>query len=195
MISSFHIDMATIQATRVKKGMLVKMGEDLFRILDFQHVTPGNLRGFVRVKLRNIRNGTLADQKLRSEDMIERATLDEREMQYLYKDGDDYYFMDTTSYEQVHISSEALGDSVSYLKAEMTILVEFYGTEPVGIELPPTVDLKVMDTVPGIKGATASNQVKPATLETGLVVQVPPFVNTGDVVRVSTDSGEYLSRA
>jgi elongation factor P len=195
MIGRFYIPMATIQATRVKKGMLVKMGEDLFRILDFQHVTPGNLRGFVRVKLRNIRNGALADQKLRSEDMIERATLDEREMQYLYKDGDDYYFMDTTSYEQVHISSEALGDSVSYLKAEMTILVEFYGTEPVGIELPQTVDLKVMDTVPGIKGATASNQVKPATLETGLVVQVPPFINTGDVVRVSTDSGEYLSRA
>jgi len=187
--------MATIQATRVKKGMLVKMGEDLYRILDFQHVTPGNLRGFVRVKLRNIRNGTLADQKLRSEDMIERATLDEREMQYLYKDGDDYYFMDTTSYEQVHISSEALGDSVSYLKAETLILVEFYGTEPVGIELPQTVDLKVLDTVPGIKGATASNQVKPATLETGLVVQVPPFINTGDVVRVSTESGEYLSRA
>jgi elongation factor P len=195
IIGSFYIHMATIQATRVKKGMLVKMGEDLFRILDFQHVTPGNLRGFVRVKLRNIRNGTLADQKLRSEDMIERATLDEREMQYLYKDGDDYYFMDTTSYEQIHISSEALGDSVSYLKAEMTILVEFYGTEPVGIELTPTVDLKVTDTVPGIKGATASNQVKPATLETGLVVQVPPFINTGDVVRVSTDSGEYLSRA
>jgi elongation factor P len=187
--------MATIQATRVKKGMLVKMGEDLFRILDFQHVTPGNLRGFVRVKLRNIRNGTLSDQKLRSEDMIERATLDEREMQYLYKDGDDYYFMDTTSYDQVHISSEALGDSVSYLKAEMTILVEFYGSEPVGIELPQTVDLKVLDTVPGIKGATASNQVKPATLETGLVVQVPPFINPGDVVRVSTESGEYLSRA
>ena len=195
MIGSFYTHMATIQATRVKKGMLVKMGEDLFRILDFQHVTPGNLRGFVRVKLRNIRSGALADQKLRSEDMIERATLDEREMQYLYKDGDDYYFMDTTSYEQVHISSEALGDSVSYLKAEMTILVEFYGTEPVGIELPQTVDLKVTDTVPGIKGATASNQVKPATLETGLVVQVPPFINTGDVVRVSTDSGEYLSRA
>jgi elongation factor P len=187
--------MATIQATRVKKGMLVKIGEDLFRILDFQHVTPGNLRGFVRVKLRNIRSGTLLDQKLRSEDMIERATLDEREMQFLYKDGDDYYFMDTTSYDQTHISSEALGDSVSYLKAEMTILVEFYGSEPVGIELPQTVDLKVLDTVPGIKGATASNQVKPATLETGLVVQVPPFINAGDVVRVSTESGEYLSRA
>src|ERR1044072_9689196 len=132
--------MATIQATRLKKGMLVKMDQDLFRVLELQHVTPGNLRGFVRVKLRNIRSGTLSDQKLRSEDSVERATLDEREMQYLYKDGDDYYFMDTTSYEQVHISSEALGDSVSYLKAEMTILVEFYGTEPVGIELAPTAD-------------------------------------------------------
>ena len=187
--------MATLQATRLKKGMLVKMGEDLLRILELQHVTPGNLRGFVRVKLRNIRNGALADQKFRSEDMVERATLDEREMQYLYKDGDDYYFMDTTSYDQIHISSEALGDSVSYLKAEMLINVEFYGAEPVGIELPQSVDLKVLDTAPGIKGATASNQVKPATLETGLVVQVPPFINSGDVVRVSTDSGEYLSRA
>ncbi len=187
--------MATLQATRLKKGMLVKMGEDLFRILELQHVTPGNLRGFVRVKMRNIRSGSLSDQKLRSEDLVERATLDEREMQYLYRDGDDFYFMDTASYEQIHISSEALGDSVSFLKAEMTILVEFYGTEPVGIELPPTVDLKVLDTVPGIKGATASNQVKPATLETGLVVQVPPFVNTGDMIRVNTETGEYLSRA
>ena len=187
--------MATIQATRLKKGMLVKMDQDLFRVLELQHVTPGNLRGFVRVKLRNIRSGTLSDQKLRSEDSVERATLDEREMQYLYQDGDDYYFMDTSSYEQIHISSEALGDSVNYLKPEMTIQVEFYGTEPVGIELPQTVDLKVTDTAPGIKGATASAQVKPATLETGLVVQVPPFVNSGDLIRVSTDTGEYLSRA
>jgi len=187
--------MATIQATRLKKGMLVKMDQDLFRVLELQHVTPGNLRGFVRVKLRNIRNGSLSDQKLRSEDSIERATLDEREMQYLYQDGDDFYFMDTSSYEQIHISSEALGDSVNYLKPEMTIQVEFYGTEPVGIELPQTVDLKVLETVPGIKGATASNQVKPATLETGLVVSVPPFINTGDVIRVSTDTGEYLARA
>ena len=184
-----------ISTNQFKTGSHIEVDGAVYRILDFQHVTPGNLRGFVRVKLRNIRNGTLSDQKLRSEDMIERATLDEREMQYLYKDGDDYYFMDTTSYDQIHISSEALGDSVSYLKAEMTILVEFYGSEPVGIELPQTVDLKVLDTVPGIKGATASNQVKPATLETGLVVQVPPFINPGDVVRVSTESGEYLSRA
>jgi elongation factor P len=187
--------MATIQATRLKKGMLVKMDQDLFRVLELQHVTPGNLRGFVRVKLRNIRSGTLSDQKLRSEDSVERATLDEREMQYLYQDGDDYYFMDTTSFDQIHISSEALGESVGFLKPEMTIQVEFYGSEPVGIELPQTVDLKVTDTVPGIKGATASAQVKPATLETGLVVQVPPFVNTGDMIRVNTETGEYLSRA
>ena len=187
--------MATIQATRLKKGMLVKMDQDLFRVLELQHVTPGNLRGFVRVKLRNIRSGNLSDQKLRSEDSIERAMLDEREMQYLYQDGEDYYFMDTSSYEQIHISSEALGDSVSYLKPEMTIQVEFYGSEPVGIELPQTVDLKVVETVPGIKGATASNQIKPATLETGLVVNVPPFINTGDVIRVNTETGEYLARA
>ena len=179
----------------MKKGMLVKIENDLFRVLELQHVTPGNLRGFVRVKFRNIRSGTLSDQKLRSEDTVERATLDETEMQYLYQDGDSFYFMDTSSYEQVHISGEALGESVSYLKPEMTIKVEFYGTEPVGIELPQTVDLKVTDTVPGIKGATASNQIKPATTETGLVVNVPPFINPGDVIRVNTETGEYLSRA
>ena len=175
--------------------MLINVEQNLFRVLDVQHVTPGNLRGFVRVKLRNIRNGALADQKLRSEDSVERATLDERQMQYLYHEGEDYHFMDTSSYEQIHISSEALGDSVNYLKAEMTIQVEFYGEEPVGIELPQAVDLKVTDTAPGIKGATATAQVKPTTLETGLVVQVPPFVNTGDLIRVNTETGEYLSRA
>lgn len=178
----------------MKKGMLIKIGQDLFRVLDLQHVTPGNLRGFVRVRFRNIRSGALSDQKLRSEDNVDRAVLDEREMQYLYRDGEDFCFMDTSSYEQVHISSEALGDAVNYLKAEMTIKVEFYGDEPVGVELAPTVDLVVTDTAPGIKGATASAQVKPATLETGLVVQVPPFVNEGDRIRVNTETGEYQSR-
>ena len=187
--------MSSIQATRMKKGMLIKVGEDLFRVLELQHVTPGNLRGFVRVKFRNIRTGTLSDQKLRSEDSVERATLDERAMQYLYRDGDSFHFMDTDSYEQLHISEEALGDAVNYIIPDAVISVEFYGSEPVGIELPVTVDLKVEDTAPGIKGATASAQVKPARLETGLVVQVPPFVNTGDKVRVSTETGEYLSRA
>jgi elongation factor P len=187
--------MAAIQATRLKKGMLVKIEQDLFRVLELQHVTPGNLRGFVRVKFRNIRSGSLSDQKLRSEDTLDRATLEQKDMQYLYKDGDGFCFMDTASYEQIHITAEALGDSVNYLKPEMTVEVEFYGEEALGVELPATVDLAVTDTAPGIKGATASAQVKPATLETGLVVQVPPFVNTGDLVRVSTETGEYLSRA
>jgi elongation factor P len=187
--------MASINATRLKKGMLVKIGADLFRVLELQHVTPGNLRGFVRIKFRNIRNGSLSDQKLRSEDTLDRAVLDEREMQYLYKDGDSFHFMDTASFEQLHIDAEALGESVDYLIPDALIKVEFYGEEPVGIELPPTVDLVVEDTAPGIKGATASNQIKPARLETGLVVNVPPFVNTGDKVRVSTETGEYLSRA
>jgi elongation factor P len=187
--------MSTIQATRMRKGTIVKIDNDLFRVLELQHVTPGNLRGFVRVKFRNIRTGTLSDQKLRSEDFVERATLDERDMQYLYSSGDDHYFMDTESYEQIHISSEALGDSVNYLIPEMVIRVELYGTEPVGIELPQTVDLRVEDTVPAIKGATASAQLKPATLETGLVVQVPPFIAPGDKIRVNTETGEYQSRA
>jgi elongation factor P len=186
--------MSSIPATRLKRGMLIKMGPDLFRVLELQHVTPGNLRGFVRAKFRNIRNGSLSDQKLRSEDTLDRAILDEREMQYLYKDGESFHFMDTSSYEQLHIDAEALGDSVNYIIPDALIKVEFYGEEPVGIELPPAVDLTVEDTAPGIKGATASAQVKPARLETGLVVQVPPFVNPGDKIRVSTETGEYLSR-
>ena len=178
----------------MKKGMLIKMGADLFRVLELQHFTPGNKRGFVQAKLRNIRTASLSDHKFRSEDDVERAMLDERQMQYLYKDGDSFHFMDTSSYEQLHIPADVLGDSVNYIMPDALIKVEFYGSEAVGIELPQTVDLKVEDTVPGIKGATASAQVKPATLQTGLVVQVPPFVNTGDVIRVNTETGEYLSR-
>src|ERR671936_923727 len=185
---------SSIQATRLRKGMLVKLGNDLFRILDLQHFTPGNKRGFVSARMRNVRSSALADEKFRAEEDIERATLDEREMQYLYNDGDHYYFMDTSTYEQIHISAEALGDSKDYLIGDAIIRGEFYGAEPVGIELPQTVDLVVKETVPGIKGATASAEVKPATLETGLVIQVPPFVNEGDKVRVNTETGEYQSR-
>jgi elongation factor P len=186
--------MASTPATRLRKGYLVVHEGQLCRLLDVQHVTPGNLRGFVRAKMRNLRSGTLIDHRFRSEDVVDRATLDEREMQYLYNDGSDYYFMDTSNYEQIHLSAESLGDSMNYLLPESTIRVEFYEGQPVGIELPATVDLKVTDTVPGIKGATASAQVKPATLETGLVVNVPAFVSTGDVIRINTESGEYLSR-
>jgi elongation factor P len=175
--------------------MLIKMGADLFRIMDLHHMTPGNKRGFVQARMRNIRTSTLTDHKFRAEEDVERATLDEREMQYMYRDGDAYHFMDLHTYDQVHISEEALGDSVNYLIPEMVIQVEFYGSEPVGIELPQTVDLKVEETTPAIKGATASAQLKPARTETGLVVQVPPFVNEGDLIRVNTETGEYQSRA
>jgi elongation factor P len=174
--------------------MLIKVGNDLFRILELHHLTPGNKRAHIQVRMRNIRSTALADHKFRAEEDVERATLDEREMQYLYSDGDHYYFMDTSTFEQIHITSEALGDSKNYLIPEATIRVEFYDVEPVGIELPPTVDLLVKETVPGINRATASAQVKPATLETGLVIQVPPFVNEGDKVRVNTETGEYQSR-
>jgi elongation factor P len=175
--------------------MIIKLEGELLRIHDLMHVTPGNLRGFVRVKARNLRTQAMSEQKLRSEDVIERATLDEKQMQYLYSDGDSYHFMDTATYEQIHMTADVLGDSVGFLKPEMTIHVEFYGAEPVGIELPQTVDLKVTDTVPAIKGATASAQMKPATLETGVIVQVPPFIGEGDLIRVNTETGEYLSRA
>jgi elongation factor P len=185
----------TLSATRLKRGMIILQNGDLLRILELEHKTPGNLRGFVRVKTRNLRNNTSSEQRLRSEDVVERAVLDEKRMQYLYSDGDGHHFMDTETYEQIHLSGEALGDSAGYLKPEMTISVEFFGHEPVGLELPQTVDLKVVSTVPAIKGATATNQLKPATLETGMVVQVPPFIGEGDVIRVNTETGEYQSRA
>jgi len=183
-----------VQATRLRKGNLIKLGNDLFRLLELHHLTPGNKRAHIQVRIRNIRTQTLMDEKFRAEEDVERASLDEREMQYMYNDQDHFYFMDTTSYEQIQISAEALGDSKDYLMAEMLIRVEFYGEEPVGIELPPTVDLVVKETVPGIKGATASAQIKPATLETGLVVNVPSFINEGDKIRVNTETGEYQSR-
>ncbi len=174
--------------------MLIELGTNLFRILDLQHFTPGNKRGFIQARMRNIRTSTLSDQKFRAEEDVERATLDVRQMQYLYNDGDHYYFMDTSTFEQIHIAQGALGDSKNYLMPDAIIRVEFYDVEPVGIELPQTVNLVVKETVPGIKGATASAQVKPATLETGLVVQVPPFVNEGDKIRVNTETGEYEAR-
>ncbi|MBI2832982.1 MAG: elongation factor P [Acidobacteria bacterium] len=186
--------MSSIQATRLRKGMLIKLGSDLFRVVDLHHLTPGNKRGFVQSRLRNVRTSTLSDQKFRSEDDVERATLDEREMQYLYSDGSDYHFMDTTTFEQIHLSDETLGDSVNYLIPNATIKVDFYDGAPVGLELPQTVDLRVEETTPAIKGATASAQLKPARLETGLVVQVPPFVNEGDRIRVNTETGEYQAR-
>ena len=187
--------MESIQATRLRKGMLIKRNATLYRVIEFSHVTPGKGRAFVQTRMRNVRAGTLTDHKFASNDSVERAMLDARKMQYLYADGDGYHFMDTESYEQVHLTGETLGDTVSYLLPDATITVEFFEDSPVGIELPLTVDLVVEETAPAIKGATASAQLKPARLETGLVVQVPPFVSNGNKVRVNTGTGEYLSRA
>jgi elongation factor P len=184
----------SVQATRLRKGNLIKVGNDLLRVLDLQHMTPGNKRGFVQCRLRNIRTTALSDMKLRAEEDLERAILDEQEMQYLYSDGDAFHFMNTASFEQIRIDREVLGDAVNYLLPDSLIKVEFYGDEPVGIDLPSTVDLLVKDTAPGIKGATASAQIKPARTETGLMVNVPSFVNEGDRIRVNTETGEYQSR-
>ena len=186
--------MSSLQASRLKKGMLIKFEGALVRVLEVQHITPGNLRAHVRSKMRDIRNDRLVDHKFRADDNVDRAILDERQMQYLYREADMFVFMDTENYEQVHLSLEVLGEAAQYLIAEALINVEFYGESPVGIHLAPTVDLKVVDTAPGIKGATASAQVKPAELETGLVVTVPSFINTGDAIRVNTETGEYLAR-
>jgi elongation factor P len=174
--------------------MLLNFDGALCRVLDLHHITPGNKRAHVQCRMRDIRTGRLTDHKFRAEEDVERATLDEHEMQFLYREGDMYCFMNTSSFEQVHISRDVLGDDALYLLPDALINIEFYEESPVGIHLPVTVDLKIADTVPGIKGATASAQIKPATLETGLVVNVPSFINTGDVIRVNTETGEYLSR-
>jgi len=186
--------MHLIQATRLRKGMLIKRNTDLFRVIDLTHLTPGKGRGFVQSRLRNIQSGTLIDHKFRSEDDVERAMLDSRKMQFLYVDGSAYHFMDIESFEQSHLAEDTLGDRVNFLIPDAVITVEFFEGTPVGIVLPLTVDLAVDETAPAIKGATASAQLKPARLETGLVVQVPPFVSNGDRVRINTDSGEYQSR-
>ena len=187
--------MASIQATRLRKGNLIKMNADLLRVLDVTHLTPGKGHGFVQARFRNIRSGSLNDHKFRSEDSVERAVLDSRSMQFLYADGDAYHFMDTESFEQTHLTVETLGDAVHFLLPDSVITVQLFEDEPVGIDLPLTVELEVSDTTPAIKGATASAQLKPAALETGLVVQVPPFVSVGDKIKVSTESGEYQGRA
>jgi elongation factor P len=186
--------MSSVQASRLKKGMLIKFDGALVRVLEVQHITPGNLRAHVRGKMRDIKNGRLVDHKFRADDMVDRAILDERQMQFLYREADMFVFMDLESYEQTHLSTEVLGDAAQYLLPESVINVELYEEAPVGLHLPPTVDLKIVDTAPGIKGATASAQVKPATCETGLVVTVPSFVNPDDVIRINTETGEYMSR-
>ena len=184
-----------IPATQLRPGMIIKHNNDLHSVFSVEHRTPGNLRAFIQAKLRNLRTGAMVEHRFRSPDPIEKITVDEQEMQYLYNDGDAYYFMDTTNYEQTHLTKDILGDAVDYLIANLLIKVEFFDGKAVGVELPQIVELTVVETEPGLKSATASSVTKPAKTETGLIVQVPPFINEGEKIRVDTSEGAYLSRA
>lgn len=184
-----------VQATQLRPGMIVKMDGELYAVFSLFHRTPGNKRGFVQAKLRSLRSGSMIEHRFRSEDFLERAVLDEKEMEYLYNDGEAFYFMDSETFEQIHLPKDLLGDSVDYLTSNIHLKIEFYEGKPIGVELPPAVEMKVIETEPGIKGASVSNVMKPAKLETGLVVQVPPFISAGEVIRVDTAEGKYLERA
>jgi len=184
-----------IPATQLRPGMVIKFNNVLFSIFKMEHRTPGNLRGFVQVKMRNFKTGTMVEHRFSSEDKVERASLEEHEMEYLYDDGEFFYFMNTETFEQMHLTKDLLGDATYFLIPSIKLNVEFYEGSPVGVELPPAVVMTVMETEPGLKGATVSNVTKPAKMETGLVVQVPPFINEGEKIRVSTAEQEYLERA
>jgi elongation factor P len=184
-----------IPATQMRPGMIIKHNNELHAVFSVEHRTPGNLRAFIQAKLRNLRTGAMFEHRFRSPDPIDRVVVDEIAMEFLYNDGDDYYFMNTENYEQTHLKRDTLGDAVEYLTGNLQITVSFFDGVAVGIELPQTVELTVVETEPGLKSATASSVTKPATLETGLVVQVPPFINEGEKIRVDTAEGAYLSRA
>ena len=184
-----------IPATQMRPGMVIKHNNDLHSVFTVEHRTPGNLRAFIQAKLRNLRTGAMFEHRFRSADAIDRITVDEVQMEYLYADGGDYYFMNTENFEQLHLNRDILGDAVEYLTANLQIKIEFFDGKAVGVELPQTVDLTVVETEPGLKSATASSVSKPAKTETGLVVQVPPFINAGERIRVDTAEGAYLSRA
>ncbi len=184
-----------MQANDIRRGMIIIYNEAPHRVLDFQHRTPGNLRAFVQAKLRNLKSGSSTEVRFSSTENIERAMLEEHEMEYLYTDGDLYHFMNTETFEQTALDTESLGDSTSYIVAGTKIKVEFFEGAPIGVELPPSVELTVVETTPELKGATASNSPKPATLETGVTVQVPPFIKEGDRIRVDPSKGTYLERA
>lgn len=184
-----------IPATQMRPGMVIKHNNDLHSVFSVEHRTPGNLRAFIQAKLRNLRTGSMFEHRFRSSDAIEKITVDQVQMEYLYQDGDNHVFMNSENYEQLHLGKDVLGDAVDYLTPNLTISVEFYDNKPVGVELPQTVDLKIVETEPGLKSATASSVTKPAKTETGLVVYVPPFINEGETIRVDTSEGAYLSRA
>jgi elongation factor P len=184
-----------IPATQMRPGMIIKHNGELHSVFTVEHRTPGNLRAFIQAKLRNLRTGAIYEHRFRSADAIDRVVVDEVPMEFLYSDGDEYVFMNTETFEQTHLNGDTLGEAVEYLIANLPVKVSFYDGKPVGVDLPQTVELTVVETEPGLKSATASSVTKPAKTETGLVVQVPPFINEGEKIRVDTAEGAYLSRA
>jgi elongation factor P len=184
-----------LSATQLRPGMVIKFNNELYSVFSMNHRTPGNLRGFVQVRMRSLRSGSMTEHRFSSEDKVEKAILEEHEMEYLYDDGEYFYFMNTENYEQLHLTKELLGDATDYLIPQLKVTVEFYEGKPMSVELPATVDLMVVETEPGLKGATVSNVTKPAKMETGLIVQVPPFITEGEKIRVNTSAGTYQERA
>jgi elongation factor P len=183
-----------ISTNDFKNGMSIDLPEGLFQVVEFQHVKPGKGGAFVRTKLRNVRLGTTVERTFRADEKVEQAVIDKREMQYLYAEGGDLVFMDTTSYDQMHVSPKALGDAAGYLLEGNTAILQMYKSEIVGVDLPAAVEMEVTYTEPGLQGDRSSAGRKPATVQTGLTVQVPLFVNTGDRIKVDTRSGEYITR-
>jgi elongation factor P len=185
----------TIPATQIRRGMVIVLEGQPCKVIDFRHHTPGNLRAMVQTRLRNIRSGSSFEHRFRSADTVERASLEQHEMEYLYSDGSHHHFMNTENYEQVALSEEDLGDTAQWLSPGVKIQAEFYEGSPIGLDLPPSMELTVVQTEPSMKGATVSNVNKPATLENGVTIQVPPFVNEGDRIRVDPSEGRYIERA
>ncbi|MDY7101121.1 MAG: elongation factor P [Actinomycetota bacterium] len=179
----------------LKNGMTLDLSEGLFQIVEFQHVKPGKGGAFVRTTLKNVRSGAVVDRTFRAAEKVERATIDKREMQFLYRDGENYVFMDNETYEQMPVGPNALGDATNYVVEGSSVTLLMYQSEIVGTDLPAAVELTIAETEPGVQGDRVSGARKPATLETGLTVQVPLFVNPGDRVRVDTRNGEYITRA
>ena len=186
--------MATITTNDLKNGMSLNLEGSLVQVVDFQHVNPGKGPAFVRPTLRNVRTGSVVDRTFRAGEKVERAIIDKRTMQFLYREGEDYVFMDTSTYDQLTVTPETLGDSTNYLTDTSKPQLMMYGEEVVGVELPAAVELTIAETEPGLQGDRVSGARKPATLETGLVIQVPLFVEPNEKVKVDTRTGEYLSR-
>ncbi|HYA35099.1 MAG TPA: elongation factor P [Candidatus Binataceae bacterium] len=184
-----------IPATQLRPGMVLEYNKDLWRVMTITHITPGNWRGMVQTKLRNVKTGTQTENRFRSEDKVERVILSQSRMQFLYQDGDDYHFMNTETFDQITIPHELIEDVAGFLTPNMEVEVEFYETTPLNVTLPKTVNLKVVQTDPGMKNAAVTNTLKPATLETGLVVQVPHFVAEGEVITINTETKGYMARA